>query len=330
MKFGLYTECRNPAEWRRPDGEVYGEIIDQMVMAESLGFGYVDFLEHHFTDDGYLPSPLMVASAVAARTKTLHVCTNIAILPLYNPIRFAEDTAVLDCISNGRLEIGMALGYRPEEYAGLGINYDTRGGRFEEALQIMLGLWHGEVVNFRGKHFQVEGVKISPLPVQKPHPMLWLGGFSPPGFRRAAKYGDGYTGSKDCFGGYEKALLDAGKDATKARYKGGHLGNLVVSNDPERSFAQLAPHVIYHVNTYAQWFKGDTNLWPEVHSVEELKKSGMLTVLTPEDAVRHLKTTIGDIPYESFGISLGPPGLPASEMRESLELFSAQVMPHFS
>src|SRR5439155_729960 len=78
MKFGLMTECRNPAKWRRPDGEVYADIIDQMVMAESLGFGYVDFLEHHFTEDGYLPSPLMMASAVAARTKTMHVCTNIA------------------------------------------------------------------------------------------------------------------------------------------------------------------------------------------------------------------------------------------------------------
>ena len=241
MRFGLLTECRNPVEWRRPDGEVYAEIIDEMVMAESLGFGFVDFLEHHFTDDGYLPSPLMMASAVAARTKTIHVCTNIAILPLYNPIRFAEDTAVLDCISNGRLEIGVALGYRPEEYAGYGVDYNTRGGRLEEAVQIILGLWHGETVNFHGKHFQVEGVKISPLPVQKPHPMLWLGGFSAPAFRRAAKYGDGYSGAKDGFPAYMEALRAVGKDPSKARCKAGHLGNLVVFERPGCEASRCLP-----------------------------------------------------------------------------------------
>src|SRR4051794_28454502 len=127
MKFGLFTECRNPREWQRPNAEVYADIIDQMVMAESLGFEFVDFLEHHFTDDGYLPSPLIMATAVAARTKTMHVCTNIAILPLYDPVRLAEDTAVLDCISNGRVELGLALGYRPEEYAGYRVDYKTRG-----------------------------------------------------------------------------------------------------------------------------------------------------------------------------------------------------------
>jgi alkanesulfonate monooxygenase SsuD/methylene tetrahydromethanopterin reductase-like flavin-dependent oxidoreductase (luciferase family) len=256
MKFGLFTECRNPAEWLRPNGEVYADIIDQMVMAESLGFEFVDFLEHHFTDHGYLPSPLIMASAVAARTKTMHVCTNIAILPLYDPVRFAEDTAVLDCVSNGRLEVGLALGYRPEEYAGYRIDYHTRGSRADEALQILLALWHGEHVSFRGRHFNIEGVHISPLPVQKRHPMLWLGGFGAPGFRRAAKYGDGYSGAKECFAGYAEALRAIGKDPARARCKAGHPGTLVVSNDPERSFAILAPHAMYYINTYQSGSRG--------------------------------------------------------------------------
>jgi alkanesulfonate monooxygenase SsuD/methylene tetrahydromethanopterin reductase-like flavin-dependent oxidoreductase (luciferase family) len=144
MKFGLQSECRNPPEWHRPIGEVYADTIDALVAAESLGFEFADFLEHHFTDDDYLPSPLMMASAVAARTKTMHVCTNIVILPLYEPVRFAEDTAVLDCISNGRLELGLALGYRPQEYAGYSVDFKTRGTRADEALEILRGLWRGE------------------------------------------------------------------------------------------------------------------------------------------------------------------------------------------
>jgi alkanesulfonate monooxygenase SsuD/methylene tetrahydromethanopterin reductase-like flavin-dependent oxidoreductase (luciferase family) len=332
MKFGLQSECRNPPEWHRPTGEVYADTIDALVAAESLGFEFADFLEHHFTDDGYLPSPLMMASAVAGRTKTMHVCTNIAILPLYEPVRFAEDTAVLDCISNGRLELGLALGYRPQEYAGYRVDLKTRGARADEALEIIRGLWRGECVTFHGRHFQIDGVKISPLPVQHPNPTLWLGGFSPPAFRRAAKYGDGYSGpaSENSFDGYREALRKADKDPASARFKSGYPGNLVVSNDPERTFALLAPHVVYFVNSYAKWFEDtDTKPWNAVHSEEELKASGMLTVLTPEEAVKQIGDLTAKFPMEAMTLPLAPPGVPAHRMMEYLELFAAKVIPHF-
>jgi alkanesulfonate monooxygenase SsuD/methylene tetrahydromethanopterin reductase-like flavin-dependent oxidoreductase (luciferase family) len=332
MRFGLLSECRNPADWKRPSGEVYADVLDALVAAESLGFEFADFLEHHFTDDGYLPSPLMMASAVAGRTRKMHVCTNIAILPLYEPVRFAEDTAVLDCISNGRLELGLALGYRPEEYAGYRTDLKTRGSRADEALEIIRGLWRGERVTFHGRHFQVDGVQISPVPVQQPNPTLWLGGFSAPAFRRAAKYGDGYSGppTPGNFDGFREALTAAGRDPAAARFKSGYPGNLVVSDDPERTFALLAPHVIYFVNTYAKWFEGtDTHVWSAVHGNEELKASGMLTVLTPEDAVKQLKGLIAQFPMEAMTLSLAPPGMPAHKMMQYHELFAKKVMPHF-
>ena len=332
MRFGLLSECRNPLQWHRPSGEVYADILDCLAAAETLGFEFADFLEHHFTDDGYLPSPLMMASAVAGRTRRMHVCTNIAILPLYDPVRLAEDVAVLDCISNGRVELGLALGYRPEEYAGYRTELKTRGGRADEALEIMQRLWRGECVSFHGKHFNLDGVKISPLPVRQPHPTLWIGGFSPAAFRRAARYGDGYSGptSVDACKAYCEALRAAGKDPAKARIKGGMPGAIAVSNDPERSFAMLAPHVIYFINSYAKWFEGsDTNVWPAVHSIDELKASGMLTVLTPEDMVRHIAAMTREVPLEAMSMALAPPGVPASAMMESLELFAAKVMPHF-
>jgi alkanesulfonate monooxygenase SsuD/methylene tetrahydromethanopterin reductase-like flavin-dependent oxidoreductase (luciferase family) len=104
MRFGLLTDFRNPPQSARRSAEVYAGIIDHMVWSESLGFEDAFFLEHHFADDDYIPSPLIPATAVAARTKKMRVFTNIAILPLYDPVRLAEDGAVLDVISNGRLD----------------------------------------------------------------------------------------------------------------------------------------------------------------------------------------------------------------------------------
>src|ERR1700722_480048 len=115
MNFGLICEFRNPAQWERRLSDVYEDAIAHLCFAEKLGFAAAEFLEHHFVDDGYLPSPLIAATAVAARTKSMRVATNIALLPLYDPVRFAEDTSVLDALSNGRLDVGVATGYRNVE-----------------------------------------------------------------------------------------------------------------------------------------------------------------------------------------------------------------------
>ena len=194
MRFGLMADFRNPPDGSRAARDVYHEIIDHLVWSESLGFGDAHFLEHHFTDDDYLPSPMIAATAVAARTKTMRVSTSIATLPFNDPVRLAEDAAVLDVISDGRLDLGVGLGSRPEGFAGYGIDKKTRGARADEALQIIRNLWAGETVNFHGQHFAIEGAKLSPRPVQQPGPPIWIGGTSPAALRWAAALGDGYTG----------------------------------------------------------------------------------------------------------------------------------------
>src|SRR5271155_5810610 len=191
MRFGLTTDFRNPPGSGKNTAKVYGEIIDLFVGAETLGFDAAYVFEHHFTDDDYISSPLVAATAIAARTNKMRIGPDIAILPLYDPVRMAEDGAVLDVISNGRLDFGVGLGYRPEEYAGYGLDIGRKGSRANEALQIIRALWQGETVNFHGKHFNVSGAKLSPSPVQQPNPPIWVGGFSHAATRRAARYGDG-------------------------------------------------------------------------------------------------------------------------------------------
>ncbi len=334
MRFGLLTDFRNPPQWARSAADVYADIIDHMVWAESLGFEDAFFLEHHFTDDDYVPSPLVAATAVAARTKKMRVFTNILILPLYDPVRLAEDGAVLDVISNGRLDLGVGLGYRPEEFAGHGIDLKTRASRANEALEIIRRLWQGEKVTFHGKHFHIDGARVTPRPVQQPNPPIWVGGFGPAAIRRAAKYGDGYIGPahKRNVEMYRDELRKVGKDPAAARVTGSLHGVswLVVSSDPERDFNRFAPGVMYWYNAYAKWFEGPgSQFWQHMDGVDELKRRNLITVVTPDEAVKLIRAAVAEVPLESFGVSIAPPGVPVSEITDNIELFAKKVMPHF-
>jgi alkanesulfonate monooxygenase SsuD/methylene tetrahydromethanopterin reductase-like flavin-dependent oxidoreductase (luciferase family) len=333
MNFGLICEFRNPERWKRSTFAVYEDIIDHVCEAESLGFRAAEFLEHHFVDDGYLPSPLIAASAVAARTKIMRVATNIALLPLYDPVRFAEDTSVLDALSNGRLDVGVATGYRDVEYSGYRLDLKTRGARMDEAVQIVRRLWQGESVTFDGTFFKLDKVKVTPRPIQSPNPPLWIGGFAKPALRRAARFGDGYTGisDKQNYDDYLQEVEAAGKPRSSARVRGTWTGFFVVSNDPEKTFERLAPHAIYWGNSYASWFEGsDTQVWSTVTDNEGLRASGLLTVLTPTAAIEKIKTICAGVPLETFSFCIAPPGVPVSEIFEHLALFAKEVIPAFS
>jgi alkanesulfonate monooxygenase SsuD/methylene tetrahydromethanopterin reductase-like flavin-dependent oxidoreductase (luciferase family) len=261
----------------------------------------------------------------------MRVGPDIAILPLYDPVRVAEDGAVLDLISNGRLDFGVGLGYRPEEYAGYGLDIKSKGSRANEALEMIRRLWQGETVSFHGKHFNIDHAKLSPRPVQQPHPPIWVGGFSKAAARRAARYGDGYIGplNRGMYEMYLSEVKAAGKDPARARVIGGDLW-LIVSEDPGRTFAECAPNLLYWFNAYSRWFAGsDTSPWPHLDHKEQILSLGLATIVTPEDAVKHIKARTADVPVELFTMMLMPPGSAITSVQTSLELFAKKVMPYF-
>jgi alkanesulfonate monooxygenase SsuD/methylene tetrahydromethanopterin reductase-like flavin-dependent oxidoreductase (luciferase family) len=137
LTFGYLYDFRNPTQWRRPWGELYAETLDLIALTEQLGFEGVWVPEHHNSEDGYLPSPLSMLGAIAARTKRMKLGTAIALAPLYHPVRFAEDCAVLDILSQGRLEMAVAVGYRRRETDALGVPFNSRGTRTDEFIQIV-------------------------------------------------------------------------------------------------------------------------------------------------------------------------------------------------
>src|SRR3981081_756910 len=137
IRFGLWYDFRNPAQWRQPADRLYREILDQIAWGENNGFDDVWLSEHHFIEDGYLPSILPAAAAIAARTNRIRIASGVLLMPFHNPIRLAEDIATVDVISGGRFELGVGIGFKREEFSGFGVSSRERGARTDQSLDII-------------------------------------------------------------------------------------------------------------------------------------------------------------------------------------------------
>jgi alkanesulfonate monooxygenase SsuD/methylene tetrahydromethanopterin reductase-like flavin-dependent oxidoreductase (luciferase family) len=168
LTFGYLYDFRNPDQWKRDWHELYEETIELAAWSESAGFNAAWVPEHHLASDSYVSSPLMALAAIAARTKTIRLGSAIALAPLYHPYRFAADCVALDILSNGRVEMALAIGYRRREYEAFGLDFTKRGARFDEFLVVATRLWAGETVDFAGEHYQLNGAKLMP-----PAPFSW-------------------------------------------------------------------------------------------------------------------------------------------------------------
>ncbi|HIN37942.1 MAG TPA: LLM class flavin-dependent oxidoreductase [Dehalococcoidia bacterium] len=170
MKFALFL----PASWTDKDtvhqSRIYGEVLEQARYAEELGFDSLWIAEHHSSRYGIFPSLMPILSHIAAQTKTIRLGAGVSVLPFHNPIRLAEETAMVDLLSNGRLNLGVGRGSADYEYGNFKIDFDSRDDRFREVLDIILGLWTTEDFTYHGRYYQVDGITIAPRPLQKPHP----------------------------------------------------------------------------------------------------------------------------------------------------------------
>src|SRR2546429_7239349 len=160
-------------------GTYYKEALEEVTRAEELGFDSVWMEEHHSVTNHYWPSPLTVLAGFATRTTRMMLGTDIIVAAFHHPVRLAEDVAMLDVIAQGRTTLGIAIGYKPDEFALYGVELEKRGARFEEQLAIIKGLWTEGRVSFQGRYYTVEG-RLEPKPVQQPHPPVCIGGLGEP------------------------------------------------------------------------------------------------------------------------------------------------------
>ena len=214
MKFGLFFLLEEPENGN--DVQVYKDSLEQIRVADELGYDYVWLAEHRFTRYGIAPDTLVLGAAAAAMTKHVRIGTAVIVLPFHQPVLLAEQVAMVDVMSGGRFDFGTGRGYQAGEYRGLGISMDESRTRYEEVMDICVGLWTQDNFSYSGKHYQVDDVTILPKPVQKPTPPIWVTAMrSPETFVYAANRGYGVISGnpyqsdpefREAFGVYKEAL----------------------------------------------------------------------------------------------------------------------------
>lgn len=189
IDLSIYSSIANPPRGDDLD-RCMAEAIHEAEVAEAAGFSGFFVGEHHQDKDGFLPSPFVVLAAIAARTHQIRVGTAVLLLPLHHPIRVAEDAAVLDIVSGGRAVLGVGLGYQEADFRAIGIDRHERVPRFEESIAILRQAWTGRPISHKGRAFDIDGVRVTPRPLQRPGIPVWVGGWVPAAVERAGRLGD--------------------------------------------------------------------------------------------------------------------------------------------
>jgi probable F420-dependent oxidoreductase len=189
MRYGVIFSCQDPEGSPIGHPAVYESALACAVAAEEQGYDWINVTEHHVAADGYLPALFVLLAAMAAQTQRIRLSTGMLILTLHNPLRVAEEAAVLDIISGGRLTLGVAAGYREVEFEAMQVDYHTRGRRFVESLELLRLAWTGEPFTFSGEIFRFPELVVRPVPVQRPGIPLWLGGTTEVALRRVVRRG---------------------------------------------------------------------------------------------------------------------------------------------
>ncbi len=316
-------DFRAPAISPASSREIYAAAREQFVWADQHGFDTLVLSEHHGVDDGWMPAPLTMAAAVLASTQKARVMISACILPLHDPIRVAEEIAVLDNAFPGRLWVVFGAGYRVEEFEMAGLEHAARGRLLEEDVETVLEALQGEPFEWRGRD-----VVVTPKPITDPKHMLFVGGGVPAAARRAARLRLSMFPMND-----DQSVRDAYFDeAKKIGFESGFVLEPVgptfvhVADDPDRAWDDIGKFVLYESQTYASFQTPGQHSTPGVRAatVDDLKASPQYVVGTPDAVFDRLK----DVPPMG-GITFHPlaGGLPPALAWESLELFAAKVLP---
>jgi alkanesulfonate monooxygenase SsuD/methylene tetrahydromethanopterin reductase-like flavin-dependent oxidoreductase (luciferase family) len=269
-----------------PAPELYAAALEMISYGDEHGVDKVDFQEHHQSDDGYLPTPFLMGVAAGARTKRIDIVLGAVLLPLHDPVQVAEQIAVGDLISGGRLRVVLAAGYNPMEFAAFGVALADRARRMDEGLDVIVRALSGERFEYEGRP-----VFVRPLPARPVSEVVYVGGGVPASAKRAARLGLGMWPMRpDIAPIYEAECRKLGREPGKIM---GMSTAVHVTEDPEKGWAEIAPHLLHLARSKASWSTSEASSsspWHGINSIEQLKERGMYDVLTPEQTVELAKT----------------------------------------
>jgi alkanesulfonate monooxygenase SsuD/methylene tetrahydromethanopterin reductase-like flavin-dependent oxidoreductase (luciferase family) len=303
--------------------ELFGRAVEQAAYLDEHGEDALMLSEHHAADDGYLPSPIPVASAFAAVTSRVPITVSALLANFYDPVRLAEEIAVLDHLSGGRVSYTIGLGYRREEYDHFGRPWSTRGADIEKVIQVLQQAWTGEPFDLDGRR-----VRVTPTPYSQPHPMLFYGGGSSAAARRAGRLGLHFApqhGDPDLHAAYEAECRAHGREPGVILRSPKGPANVFCAEDPDAFWGKYGHHLLADATSYAAWRGSEQQSYVQDDSttVAEMRAAGVYVVLSPDDLVERCRSR--EIRLVTSHPMCG--GLPAEPSWESVRLVSEVVRP---
>lgn len=342
MKFGLLFTFQLPPGCGISWSEPYQDMLRCLPRAEELGYRSMYLATHHAKTDGLCPGPLPTLGAAAAVTKTMKIGTAVMLVPMYAPLKLAEDIAVLDNISEGRFILGVAPGYVAEEFAAHGIPREERVGRFEEALDLMIAAWTQDDFEFNGKYYRVPRTVMTPKPVQKPYPQIWYGVSAKSSLKRAARRHaiqimsprHGIAELQAHYAPYEAAAQEIGWTIPERPI----IRQVFVASTLQKAEALAAPaieHLYREVYGKAS-AAGDRVLRnddgspiTDHHQVNFDTFKARYIVGTPEFAINEIIKYRDGLGCTEMVCWMHMPGIRGADVMTSVELFAQEVMPVF-
>jgi alkanesulfonate monooxygenase SsuD/methylene tetrahydromethanopterin reductase-like flavin-dependent oxidoreductase (luciferase family) len=322
--FGMRFDFRSPAFAGVAMADRYAAALDMAEWADGLGAVMIGLSEHHGSDDGYLPSPLPLAAAIAARTKNVRINITAIVGPFHDPLLLAEEIAVVDLLSRGRCDVIVTGGYVHSEFAMFDVPISERPKRMTELVTTLKQAWTGEPFEFRGRT-----VRVTPAPFTPGGPTLSMGGSSEAAARRAARLADGFMPSEPHFWDfYRDECLKLGKPDPGAGYAG-DTRVVFLATDPDRAWGELGPHFLHETNAYGAWQaeSGIAGGFHEVDDIDTLRAEERYRILTPDEFAAELRAQ-GPFAFALFHPMVG--GVPPEAAWECLHLFEHEVLPQLS
>lgn len=343
MRFGTFSY--NQARPWVAEQQAFEELLEQILLTEKLGFDEAWFAEHHHSDYGLLASPNLIIAALAQRTERLRLGNLVNVLPLYDPMRLAEECGMLDILTRGRLNVGLGRGV-PRDDLKHGLDRDTAQARFEEGIEILGRCWTGETFNYSGKAWSYVDIVCRPRPLQRPHPPIYYGATSPESPAMVARRGWNLALSRQPLANCARAIASYREERSRQPHLTGKgdaimVRDVYVADSDEQARQEAVPQIarFWQLATDNVW-RGETvstddlprfterfPYFPGGLTVKRLDEWGTSLIGSPQTVIEKARAMIDAAKPDCLVGMFSFGGLTHRQVTRSIELFATRVMP---
>lgn len=334
LKAGYFPCTQDP-----PRGENIGKVLREAIVeaqvAEQSGFDSCLFSEHHQQEDAYIPNVILMAGMVGVNTTRIRVGTCVTLIPLWHPVHAAEDAAIVDQITGGRMILSVGVGYQERDFGAFGLSISERAGRSEEGVEVLKKCWTEERFSHRGKFYQLDDVMITPKPFQKPRPPIWMAAWTNVGLKRAARIADAWITSPLEHVQVIKRFGNLYREEARKHGKTPYLvlmRDVLVSESWEAARRESEPlmytHKFYFRNNGYAMDDVIKNVKSEDQWTFDVAAPNRLIAGSPRDCLEQLQMWQKEVQPDYLVLRMRHPGGPSHErVKQAIATFGREVLP---